>query len=64
MARVIFIVNRDHPELLASLQQEFAARRLRGWPRYSRTGGRVQVRPIRRHMRTTIIGEIGSATLT
>src|SRR5438552_18680035 len=30
MARVLFIVNRDHPELLASLQQEFAAQEAAG----------------------------------
>src|SRR5438874_8948380 len=30
MARVLFIVNRDHPELLASLRQEFAAQEAAG----------------------------------
>jgi hypothetical protein len=30
MARVLFIVDRDHPELLASLRQEFAAQEAAG----------------------------------
>lgn len=30
MARVLFIVNRDHPELLASLRQEFAVQQAAG----------------------------------
>jgi hypothetical protein len=30
MARVLFIVDRDHPELLASLQQEFATQQAAG----------------------------------
>jgi len=30
MARVLFIVGRDHPELLASLRQEFAAQEVAG----------------------------------
>jgi hypothetical protein len=30
MARVLFIVSRDHPELLASLRQEFSAQEAAG----------------------------------
>ena len=52
MARVLFIVDRDHPELLASLQQEFATQE-----------AAVHASPS--HMRSTIIGgATGSATQT